>query len=904
MYNNDGQWVDDPEAYYAPAFGGPSSSSYPDQRRPPLHSGGGGGGGMGMFGARGDHPLPGQSYGRQQPPRALGMEYLPPPSHQQQQHRGGRGSDLDPATQFGSRELRQDRGYSEDRRDRQRRRSRSRSPSSRYGHDSNREEREWDRGKRSSSGRHSPPSSSYRGGGGYDQQHRDDDSRDHDRGHRGDRRERSFHDDPPSKTIMLRNLPHGCFEAEVRHALGLQLGGFVDIRVPRNPEGGNRGFGFLEFSDIPSASVWMDQVEGSIVINDQRVAARFSESREPFKKREEQREPRPNLAAVTQTAPADWECARCGCNNFRHRSTCFRCEAPRNEAELVNIPSADDQVGLTPCGTLLLRNLDILTDDAKITSALTSVLGSVQLKSVRIVRDPRTNQSVGYGFAQFKSVGEATEMYNCLMKTNPPLTIDNKQVAVSFAKLAPIESPQPSSSAPATSAVSRPPYVQGHNANSGAAVAQIALQQLQKAQLSASVVHSAAMHGQAAFSMPGYVYDASSGLYFEPNSKMYYDPKTQYFFNPETQQYLMWNAHTRQYVQVVSQAAASVAAAVPVPEPPKPIVEEKPRPEDEKKKQAEKIVQEMEKWAKAMNQKQPVQQKKAPLPDVKIGVVASVFKDDDGEDGAEDLALAQTKLSYKSMSIPAKPFASTPSVSSAPEPVRGRVSPVEASDREESRSPPGAALQQAEPLSLHMAAERKLVDWERFACLLCKRQLQSRDLLQKHTEMSDLHLRNLEAWRLEHLTEAEIDEIEANERDLRYRDRAKERRLKHGDAEPAPAPRERAPQPSSAERRRHGKKRSAARVDSDEEDSQTTGPAPGLGSDNVGAKLMKAMGWDEGKGLGKSKQGIVDPVEARGHSGTTGLGAASEGAPDILPNDSYANKVRKTMRQRFNQMQE
>ena len=70
-----------------------------------------------------------------------------------------------------------------------------------------------------------------------------------------------------------------------------------------------------------------------------------------------------------------------------------------------------------------------------------------------------------------------------------------------------------------------------NNANSGAAVAQLALQQLQKTQMSTTVVHNAAMHGQTSASMAGYQYDATSGLYFEPNSRLYYDPKTQVRFS-------------------------------------------------------------------------------------------------------------------------------------------------------------------------------------------------------------------------------------------------------------------------------------------------------------------------------------------------------------------------------------
>lgn len=35
----------------------------------------------------------------------------------------------------------------------------------------------------------------------------------------------------------------------------------------------------------------------------------------------------------------------------------------------------------------------------------------------------------------------------------------------------------------------------------------------------------------------------------------------------------------------------------------------------------------------------------------------------------------------------------------------------------------------------------------------------------------------------------------------------------------------------------------------------------GLGSDNIGSRMLQAMGWKEGSGLGRKKQGIVTPIE-------------------------------------------
>jgi len=66
-----------------------------------------------------------------------------------------------------------------------------------------------------------------------------------------------------------------------------------------------------------------------------------------------------------------------------------------------------------------------------------------------------------------------------------------------------------------------------------------------------------------------------------------------------------------------------------------------------------------------------------------------------------------------------------------------------------------------------------LIDWNKLACLLCKRQFKDKETLTKHQQLSDLHKQNLEAWKMQNTPAS-------------YRDRAKERREKFGDADPPP----------------------------------------------------------------------------------------------------------------------
>jgi len=185
--------------------------------------------------------------------------------------------------------------------------------------------------------------------------------------------------------------------------------------------------------------------------------------------------------------------------------------------------------------------------------------------------------------------------------------------------------------------------------------------------------------------------------------------------------------------------------------------------------------------------------------------------------------------------------------------------------------------------------EKKFIDYNKMACLLCKRGFDSIDLLNKHVQLSALHKTNLEKMKQPETQKQQVvlekkedapgsaDSVLAA---IQYRDRAKERRDKYGVPEPPFKIDVEPYQP----------------VDipvSKESSSSTVDAKP---FDSIGSKLMRKMGWSEGSGLGKKNQGISVPIEASVRQRGLGLGASGV---EYDPNDTYKECVKKSARARF-----
>lgn len=74
----------------------------------------------------------------------------------------------------------------------------------------------------------------------------------------------------------------------------------------------------------------------------------------------------------------------------------------------------------------------------------------------------------------------------------------------------------------------------------------------------------------------------------------------------------------------------------------------------------------------------------------------------------------------------------------------------------------------------------------------------------------------------------------------------------------------------------------------------------GIGADNIGNKLLKKMGWNDGQGLGKTNQGRTEIIEAERRVQSVGLGVQASNYAVV--GDSYKDCVKKMMYHRYKEI--
>nr|XP_060621728.1 RNA-binding protein 5 [Anolis sagrei ordinatus] len=719
-----------------------------------------------------------------------------------------------------------------------------------------------------------------------------------------------INDEKESKTIMLRGLPITVTDYDIRDIIESCEGPRpADVRLMKRKTGVSRGFAFVEFYHFQDATSWMEANQ-KMVIQGKQIAMHYSNPRPKFE---------------------DWLCNKCCLYNFRRRLKCFRCGADKFDSEQEVPPGGPEAVQSVDyyCDTLILRNIAPHTVVESIMTAL-SPYASLAVNNIRLIKDKQTQQNRGFAFVQLSSAMDASQLLQILQNLQPPLKIDGKTIGVDFAKSArkdlllpdgnrvsafsvastAIAAAQWSSTQPQSGeggsvdfnylqlgqdgySQYNQDYQQFYQNQTGAVdtdTATISGAPVTTATTAAVVSQSPQLYSQQANSpdsptqasqpststqvpitsptgvVPGtkyavpdtstYQYDESSGFYYDPVTGLYYDPNSQYYYNSLTQQYLYWDGEKETYMPAAEGTTYQQTNAPP-------SKEGKEKKEKPKSKTAQQIAKDMERWAKSLNkQKENFKNSFQPL---------NAREEERRESAAADAGFA---LFEKKGTLSERQQIITEVIKNGDDdnPLkRGLVAAYSGdSDNEED------FLERLE------SEEEKLTDWKKLACLLCRRQFPNKDALVRHQQLSDLHKQNMDIYRRSRLSEQELEALEMREREMKYRDRAAERREKYGIPEP--------PEP------KRKKVFDAGTVNYEQPTKD------GIDHSNIGNKMLQAMGWREGSGLGRKCQGITAPIEAQVRMRGAGLGAkgSSYGASTA---DSYKDAVRKAMFARFTEME-
>ncbi|KAH8350544.1 hypothetical protein KR067_006962, partial [Drosophila pandora] len=696
----------------------------------------------------------------------------------------------------------------------------------------------------------------------------------------------------------------------------------ASIRVMRKkPTGASRCFAFVEFKTVEEAKQWMDLTQGVLQLGDHRVAMQYSHTRisdwtcfkcgaSNFKRRFQ--------CFVCSSARSESEGTFSGAGegidevsriltkkimlrnldaltNEEGVLTALQKHLPKLAKTVSKVLISRDTLTQASRGICYLH-FDTLVDSMEVYNGLTALDPPLELddraviisycidteNSQPIPTDPNSHSYKSFGptaaVLPSGSTGNYTmadvprlaEYSASLYATNPA---EHTYFVQYYTDYYTAEIKKTSGDANLT------------EANSGAAVALSAMQRNRKRNFDPVTSTPALPKAEAIVAPRGndgkvyptpdvskYQYDETSGYYYDATTGLYYDAHSQYYYNNETGAYLYWDQRRRTYVlatpastqaalqEVIAEAEAKEEEARKVKEKEK----DKEGGKQDKVKVAKKIVKDMEKWAKQLNQKKDYTPVVAPQPILEGTECPSTSRSTAGVYADVGFSILEKKESAKG-------------AESGPLPIISKLMNAYggASDSEEDSTGATQSSQTSTVAGGGGADETDYVDFQKLTCLLCKRAFQSQDILQKHLKMSNLHKENL----------AKLQQSQGganNDGGFSYRDRAKERRLKYGESDPPPPNRS----------REHFEQQ----IKTLQSSTSASTPTAPISSSNVGSRLMQKMGWSEGQGLGRKNQGRTQIIEAEGRSNNVGLGNQAGKMP---PGNDYKSYIKKMMKQRY-----
>jgi len=587
----------------------------------------------------------------------------------------------------------------------------------------------------------------------------------------------------------------------------------------------------------------------------------------------------------------DWLCGHCGAHNFARRAVCFQCTHPKDHTATIlkdnNLHSEikGGRGGEEPNPVLVVLGLAMDTTTSRIRDLFQQ---HADVVDVRIMRDKGSagGSSRGFAFVQFATTEDAAVALN----RTKGAKIDGRSVRISFSR----------DQGKAAKAAWQDPKLWERPANLSEA----------------------------------FKFDSRTGQYYDRKSGFYYDPASCLYYHGESGIYYRWDAINNCYLQVdergvaipassndaagASSSSAGAAAAAAAASSAKKndaasssttAAEGKAKKKKtaadgggkKKRKKKGPIAFSFSKKVKAAKQQQQPAGKQgasaassANNPPPSLASVQEMAAKAAAAAAAAKNVLASLKQAGGGVGTSAAAAASTGGKAAAvPSPAGGGALPWagltsggllgggggRAQQQQQPSVSSAGAVASASSSSVPLgqvpndiALQRQHLQLEKKICRLCKRKFPTLEKLYQHVRMSAMHKKNLELLEIK-----------------RVADRERQARSK--------------PPPRRVLRKGEGRRKDEKPVTPSAFEKMVSKAAASvkkpIADSNKGSKMLKAMGWKKGQGLGKTKQGITAPVQADMYSQGAGLGSQPTGENAIRPGDSYHDAATKKARARF-----